>query len=130
MNTVLAYLMMVVVLALVVRSMDRLTDLAASAGRLRPGTVRILRRAPLVAFGLWVASLLLRRAFLAEAATLWPFELAVAAAIWLCWIAIVALVVALHDAGARLVGRRHDADAGTSAAGLPSDPALRNPEPR
>ena len=105
MTEIFPFAVLLVVLAIVARSMFGLTEVAARSGRLRPVTVNVLLYAPVLAFGIWGAWLFWRIAVHENGYSLWPFELAVAVVIWLMWIAIVALVVTGHEQVLRLLHR-------------------------
>lgn len=108
MTEIFPFVVLLVVLAIVARSMFGLTEVAARSGRLRPVTVNVLLYAPVLAFGIWAAWLFWRMAFHSGSYSLWPFELAVAVVFWLMWIAIVALVVTAHEQLLRLFRRGRD----------------------
>lgn len=102
------FFVLLVVLAIVARSMFGVTEAAARSGRLRPLTVNVLLYAPVLVFGIWAAWLFWRMAVQENGYSLWPFELAVAVVFWLAWIAIVALVVTAHEQVLRLFRRRRE----------------------
>jgi type VI protein secretion system component VasK len=102
MTEIFPFLVVMIVLSVVARSLVGLNDVAARAGRLRPVTVIFLTHAPVAAFSVWAIWILWRLGMHDEGYSLWPFELAMAVIFWLTWIAIVALVVTLHEQLLRL----------------------------